>query len=91
MNAEIKAKLEEMARNSPDTARGFMTGAAAAWDLAIEHEMERIKTALTYLDNRRKLAYSMRGESKHIYAFMEATCTQFNEILNPPEQKEEGG
>lgn len=50
MDAEIKAKLEEMA-NKVDALTlpfAFMTGAQAAWTLAVEWERKRIIDKLTY-------------------------------------------
>lgn len=42
MDAEIKAKLEEMAlKQSFYADPAFMAGAQAAWDLAVKHERER--------------------------------------------------
>lgn len=49
MDAEIKAKLEEMAlKQSFYADPTFMAGAQAAWDLAVEWERKRIIDKLTY-------------------------------------------
>lgn len=50
MDAEIKAKLEEMAlKQSFYADPAFMAGAQAAWDLAVKHERERnYRLMLTY-------------------------------------------
>ncbi len=44
-------------------------------------DMDRMEPALVMFENRRKLAYSMRNEAPHVYAFMEAVATEMYKLL----------
>lgn len=48
-------------------------------------ENKRLKDALEMFSNRRKLALSLRNESPHVYAFVEAIGCEIDKIRhNPP-------
>ena len=47
----------------------------------LEAERDRLRDALEIFDNRRKLAYSLRYESREIAAFVEAIGTEIDKAL----------
>lgn len=77
MDAEIKAKLEEMAKEYLKCSKdlyadaSFMAGATAAWTLAVEWERERIKNVI---ESAGKYTNGLHNSI-------------FNTILTPEEEK----
>ena len=93
MDAEIKAKLEEMA-NKVDALTlpfAFMTGAQAAWqmatELAVKAERERINPHLEAVRRMIQEAYIKNWSEETLRALVYTCVDKLSAILNPPKDE----
>lgn len=92
MNAEIKAKLEAVEvvdgyTLTPVGKRQFMAGASAAWDMAVQYATEKERNRCADIA-REPYKLSRKIAIDELPGVVGKYIAE--QILNPPEQKEEG-
>jgi len=74
---QIQKRLDAMTLVADDHAMGRVKNSER-----YTADREKYQTALTIFDNRRKLAHSLRAESPHVAAFVEAIGVEIDKALS---------